>query len=173
MMKQATDMYGHYAGFVSRLFAFVIDVLILVLAMTLITWLVTVVNSLIRVDAVLGNWIGAGAVDVASVILATLLTVGVYVGYPLFFWTLTGQTPGMTLMGLRVVTTDGHYLSLWRAILRLMGYFVSVSVLFLGFLWILVDDRRQGWHDKIAGTCVVYTWHARPDETFFRKLLES
>jgi uncharacterized RDD family membrane protein YckC len=45
--------------------------------------------------------------------------------------------------------------------------------LFLGFFWILIDDRRQGWHDKIAGTCVVYTWHARPDETFFRKLLDS
>jgi len=172
-MNQNTDMYGYYAGFVSRLFAFVIDVLILVLAMTLITWLVAVVNSMVRVDAVLGNLIGAEAVDVASVILATLLTIGVYVGYPLFFWTLTGQTPGMTLMGLRVVTTDGHYLSLWQAIHRLIGYLVSALVLYLGFLWILVDDRRQGWHDKIAGTCVVYTWHARPDETFFRKLLGS
>jgi uncharacterized RDD family membrane protein YckC len=91
----------------------------------------------------------------------------------LFFWTLTGQTPGMTLMGLRVVTTDGHYVSLGRSVRRLIGYFVSALVLWLGFLWILVDDRRQGWHDKIAGTCVVYNWSARPDETFFKKLLES
>jgi uncharacterized RDD family membrane protein YckC len=172
-MNQDTDMYGHYAGFVSRLFAFVLDVLILVVAVTLITWLITVVNGLVRVDAILGGLLGAGAVDVASVILAMLLTFGVYIGYPLFFWTLTGQTLGMTLMGLRVVTTDGHYLSLGRSVRRLIGYLVSALVLWLGFLWILVDDRRQGWHDKIAGTCVVYTWHARPDEAFFRKLLDS
>jgi uncharacterized RDD family membrane protein YckC len=172
-MNQNTDMYGYYAGFVSRLFAFVFDVLILVVAVTLITWLVAVINSLVRVDAILGGLLGAGAVDVASVILAILLTFGVYIGYPLSFWTLTGQTPGMTLMGLRVVTTDGHYVSLGRSVRRLIGYFVSALVLFVGFLWILVDDRRQGWHDKIAGTCVVYNWHARPDETFFRKLLES
>ncbi len=172
-MRQDLDMYGYYAGFVSRLFAFVIDVLILIVAMTLITWLVAFVNSILRVDAILGNLIGDGALDVASVILAVLLTIGVYVGYPLFFWTLTGQTPGMTLMGVRVVTTDGHYLSLGQSIRRLIGYIVSALVLYLGFLWILVDDRRQGWHDKIAGTCVVYTWHARPDESFFRNLLES
>jgi uncharacterized RDD family membrane protein YckC len=172
-MKQDLDMYGYYAGVVSRLFAFVIDVLILIVAMTLITWLVTFANSILRVDAILGNLIGDGALDVASVILAILLTSGVYVGYPLFFWTLTGQTPGMTLMGLRVVTTDGHYLSFGQSIRRLIGYIVSALVLFLGFLWILVDDRRQGWHDKIAGTCVVYTWHARPDESLFRNLLES
>jgi uncharacterized RDD family membrane protein YckC len=172
-MNQNTDLYGYYAGFVSRLFAFVLDVLFLFLAVTLITWLVAVINSVVRVDAILGNLLQDSAIDVASVVLALLLTFGVYIGYPIFFWTLTGQTPGLTIMGLRVVTTDGHYLSLGRSVRRLIGYFISALPLFLGFFWILIDDRRQGWHDKIGGTCVVYTWHARPDETFFRKLLDS
>jgi uncharacterized RDD family membrane protein YckC len=44
---------------------------------------------------------------------------------------------------------------------------------FLGFLWILIDNRRQGWHDKMAGTCVIYNWPARPDENFLRKRLDS
>jgi uncharacterized RDD family membrane protein YckC len=69
-------------------------------------------------------------------------------------------------MGLRVVTINGKRLSLLRAILRLIGYLLSALPLYLGFLWTLVDDRRQGWHDKLAGTCVVYTWAARPDERF-------
>ena len=165
-MNQNTDMYGHYAGFVSRLFAFVLDVIILVVAMTLITWLITFINILFSFEIVLGK-------DLLAFVVTTLLTFGVYVGYPVLFWTLTGQTPGMTLMGLRVVTTDGRYLSLGRSVRRLIGYVIAAMPLFLGFIWILVDDRRQGWHDKIAGTCVVYTWRARPDESFFRKLLES
>ncbi len=165
-MKQNADMYGYYAGFVSRLFAFVLDVIILVVAITLITWLITFVDVLFDIEAFLGG-------NVISVILTALLTFGVYIGYPLFFWTLTGQTPGMMLMGLRVVTTDGHYVSLGRSIRRLIGYVIAALPFFLGFFWILVDDRRQGWHDKIAGTCVVYAWDARPDETFFRKLLDS
>jgi uncharacterized RDD family membrane protein YckC len=166
IMKQNADMYGYYAGFVSRLFAFVLDVIILVVAITLITWLITFVEGLFSIEAFFGG-------NVISVIVTALLTFGVYIGYPLFFWTLTGQTPGMMLMGLRVVTTDGHYVSLGRSIRRLIGYVIAALPFFLGFFWILVDDRRQGWHDKIAGTCVVYTWHARPDETFFRKLLDS
>jgi len=173
MMEQDTNMYGYYAGFVSRLFAFVIDVIILVVAMTLITWLVTFVWNIIGDRPILGNRIGADAADVVSVILSVVLTIGVYIGYPLFFWTLTGQTPGTLLMGLRVVTTDGRYLSFGQSVRRLIGYVIAAVPLNLGFFWILVDDRRRGWHDKIAGTCVVYTWNARPDETFFRKLLDS
>ena len=165
-MNKNMDMYGYYAGFVSRLFAFVLDVIILVVAMTLITWLITFINLLFSFEIVIGK-------GLLAFVVTTLLTFGVYIGYPVLFWTLTGQTPGMTLMGLRVVTTDGRYLSLGRSIRRLIGYVIAAMPLFLGFIWILIDDRRQGWHDKIAGTCVVYAWRARPDETFFRKLLES
>jgi uncharacterized RDD family membrane protein YckC len=158
-------MYGYYAGFVSRLFAFVLDVIIIVVGITLITWLLTFLDLVFN----LGN-VG---VDALVPIATTVLTFVVYVGYPLFFWTFIGQTPGMTLMGIRVVTTDGHYVSLGRSIRRLIGFVIAAIPFFLGFFWVLIDDRRRGWHDKIAGTCVVYAWHARPDETFFRKLLDS
>jgi uncharacterized RDD family membrane protein YckC len=164
--KQDTDLYGYYAGFVSRLLAFIIDILVLIVATTLITWLLTFVSLLLPFETELSG-------SVLSLIVTTLLNVGFYAGYFLFFWTLNGQTPGKMLMGLRVVTTDGQYISFGQAVRRLIGYFVAAFPLYLGFFWILVDDRRQGWQDKIAGTCVVYTWHARPDETFFRRLLES
>jgi hypothetical protein len=35
---------------------------------------------------------------------------------------------------------------------------VISGILFLGYLWILFDNRRQGFHDKLAGTYVVYSW---------------
>jgi uncharacterized RDD family membrane protein YckC len=165
-MNQNTDMYGYYAGFVSRLFAFVLDVIILVVGITLITWLITFLDLVFNLENIVGG-------DTLVVIVTTVLTFVVYVGYPLFFWTFTGQTPGMLLMGLRVVTIDGQYLSLGRSILRLIGYVIAAIPFFLGFFWILIDDRRQGWHDKIAGSCVVYNWPARPDERFFRKVLDS
>jgi uncharacterized RDD family membrane protein YckC len=41
-----------------------------------------------------------------------------------------------------------------QAVGRLLGYVVS-SILYLGFIWILFDERRQGWHDKLAGTVVI------------------
>lgn len=69
-------------------------------------------------------------------------------------------------MGLRVVRMDGSKLSPWLAFVRVVGYIISAIPLYLGFLWIFVDDRRQAWHDKLAGTCVIYTWAARPDERF-------
>jgi uncharacterized RDD family membrane protein YckC len=62
----------------------------------------------------------------------------------------------MRMMGLKVVRdVDGGPLSTGQAIIRLIGYWVSSAVLYLGFIWVLIDKRRRGWHDLIAGTVVV------------------
>jgi uncharacterized RDD family membrane protein YckC len=76
--------------------------------------------------------------------------------YYIGFWTWRGQTPGMMLLGLRVAReSDGAPPGLARSILRYVGYFISQLVLFIGFIWVAFDSRKQGWHDKIAGTVVV------------------
>jgi len=36
-----------------------------------------------------------------------------------------------------------------------VGYFIAFLPVGLGFFWIIWDKRKQGWHDKIAGTVVV------------------
>jgi hypothetical protein len=59
-------------------------------------------------------------------------------------------------VGLKVIRTDGTQLSVGRALLRYIGYIVSASLLSIGFLWAAFDLKRQGWHDKLAGTLVVY-----------------
>jgi hypothetical protein len=51
-----------------------------------------------------------------------------------------------------------------RAVIRFVGYFASLATVGLGFLWVLIDDRRQGLHDKMARTVVVYSWEARQNE---------
>ena len=58
--------------------------------------------------------------------------------------------------GLRVVMDkDGGPVTLGPAVLRLIGYWIDSLVFYLGFIWILIDSRRRGWHDLIAGTVVV------------------
>jgi uncharacterized RDD family membrane protein YckC len=72
------------------------------------------------------------------------------------FWTWRGQTPGMMLLGLRVARdVDGTPPGFTRSLLRYVGYLLSWVALFIGFIWVAFDSRKQGWHDKIAGTVVV------------------
>jgi uncharacterized RDD family membrane protein YckC len=72
------------------------------------------------------------------------------------FWSVTGQTPGMRLMHLRVVARDGAPPGTGRGLVRLAGLLLSIVPLFAGFLPVLVDDRRRGLADFLAGTVVVY-----------------
>jgi len=154
-------LYGQYAGFVTRLIAFFTDRMIVAVFIAIVTAVIGFVTQSLQVNQWLGieawsQWLVGGLLAVF-----TLLTNFVYdVGC----WLLAGQTPGKRLMGLLVVQTDGRRLRFGAAIRRWLGYYLS-AILFLGFLWVLVDNRRQALHDKLAGTLVVYAWSRRPDLT--------
>lgn len=75
--------------------------------------------------------------------------------YVIGFWTWRGQTPGKMVVGVKIVKTDGSSIGVDRAILRYIGYIVSTITLLIGYLWIAWDSRKQGLHDKIAGTYVI------------------
>jgi uncharacterized RDD family membrane protein YckC len=167
-------LLGHYAGFTSRFIAFFIDVIVVTVTLSLMVWAFVITQSLLqlgplaealRLEAAIPAWLQQFLATSGPVLVGLFGSI-IYIAYNLFFWSTTGRTPGKAFMGLRVVTVNGKRLSLLRAILRLIGYLLSALPLYLGFLWTLIDDRRQGWHDKLAGTCVVYTWAARPDERF-------
>ena len=51
---------------------------------------------------------------------------------------------------------DGRAIDWPTAIVRALGSFLSAIVVGLGFIWVVFDPERQSWHDKIAGTVVVY-----------------
>ncbi len=76
--------------------------------------------------------------------------------YYWLFWTRNaGQSPGKMLMKIRVVKADGSPLEFTDVLLRYVGYYISGFIFGLGYFWALWDDKRQGWHDKIASTYVV------------------
>jgi uncharacterized RDD family membrane protein YckC len=132
-----------YAGPVSRTIAYVLDALV-----------VTVVFSAGAAIAVMtASFIGAqsealvrAAVSAYLVILPALLAV-----YCALFWALAGRTPGMALLGLRVVAVQQRPLSWLAALVRalVLAYFP------IGAVWALVDRRHQAVHDKVARTAVI------------------
>jgi uncharacterized RDD family membrane protein YckC len=98
--------------------------------------------------------ISAGAV-VATVLLIVVALLLILLYFP-FFWARGGQTPGMWPFGLRVVRDrDGGRIGWGTALLRMLGMYAATALFYLGFIWILVDKRRRGFHDLIAGTVVV------------------
>ncbi len=74
----------------------------------------------------------------------------------LFFWIRYAATPGKILADCKIVdATTGAPISLGQGILRYLAYIISALPAGLGFLWILWDKKKQGWHDKIANTVVI------------------
>jgi uncharacterized RDD family membrane protein YckC len=110
-----------------------------------------------------GFWIRMGAllVDVILVAIATaslqadsawLLCLA---AYGAIMWKLRGTTIGGILCRLQVVRVDGRELDWPTCVVRALSCFLSLIVGGLGFLWIIFDNDRQAWHDKIAGTLIV------------------
>ena len=157
---------GSYAGIASRVLAFSIDVFVLIVALV-VGWvflgaIVSMFDLSRFVQAVFGT---NGHATVRIVTSGVVLTLAAGI-YWIFGWMLTGATVGKLIMGLRVVGPGGSHLGFWRSVLRVIGYFICAFSLGLGFLWVIVNKRHHSWADKLAGSSVVYAWHARPDEIF-------
>lgn len=133
-----------YGGFWIRTLAYILDAIVLSV-----------------VSAALSPLFGASLFDAADDPLAfnagfnavwTLAGLIYFMG----FWTLRGQTPGMMPFRLRVVrASDGSRPDWIVSLLRYVGLIISFVVIFIGVIWVAFDSRKQGWHDKIAGTLVV------------------
>jgi uncharacterized RDD family membrane protein YckC len=146
-----------HAGFISRAIAFVLDIVVMSVAVLAAVALLQALLGFFTLYGVIGQRVVQSSPfrDIVVVVTA-LIGVGVAIGYPVFFWVLLGQTPGKLLMGVRIARTNGQPLTIGRALLRYLGYWLSAIPLGLGFFWVLVDDQRQCWHDKLADTFVVY-----------------
>ncbi|MES2932979.1 MAG: RDD family protein [Pseudomonadota bacterium] len=74
----------------------------------------------------------------------------------ILFWMKKQATPGKMAVSAKIVDArTGKSLTLGQSIGRYLGYYVSILPLGLGFFWVAFDPRKQGWHDKMAGTVVV------------------
>ena len=121
------------AGFGPRLGAFALDALLVFVVAGPLVALFT----------------GRAGAPFLFVILPALVTV--------FCWHRYGATPGKIAFSVRIVDArSGGRPTLVRLATRCLAYIISAAPLFLGFAWIAIDRRKQAWHDKIAGTRVVY-----------------
>jgi uncharacterized RDD family membrane protein YckC len=133
-----------YAGLATRALALAIDVAIVHVIVFSGAAIIGLVGSLVgdlKLDT-LGRWLAAGA---------WLLTVS---SYFVTFWSTVGQTPAMRMMDIHVLGADREPPGFGRSLVRLVGLGLAIIPLFAGFLPVLVDDRRRGIHDMLAGTVV-------------------
>lgn len=136
-----------FAGVVSRGTALVVDALAIVTATVALGAGAALVGAL--VGGVHPQWLAQ--------LLLSLAAVAVAAGYFSLFWSTVGQTPGMRLLNVRVVTqSDGVRLGLGRALVRTLGLALAIIPCFLGFVPALFDSRRRALPDYLAGTAVVY-----------------
>ncbi|HZV73126.1 MAG TPA: RDD family protein [Conexibacter sp.] len=147
--RNAIDFQGHYAGPVSRLLAYATDTFVIGVAYT-------AALALLRF-----------AVEAATPWKLNVEGVGFAIGalaWAAFYWgsswTGFGRSPGMSLLGLRIVRGDGAPLDRRHALLRLLAYPLGFLTLGLGFLGIVFGRTRQALYDRLADTAVVYDWDA-------------
>ena len=96
--------------------------------------------------AVDGGLAGAVALSIGALVMVL---------YLLIFTAMSGQTPGLRLLRLRVIDAYGEPPSLLRAALRIVGLALSILLFCLGYLWVAFSREKRGLHDLIAGTYVV------------------
>jgi uncharacterized RDD family membrane protein YckC len=135
-----------YVGLVTRGIAFALDAALI----NLVAIIASAVAALVFTVVTIPEELRAVAIALGGVLYLVWS-----VGYFTTFWTTTGQTPGSRVFRIRVQAADGQDLRPRRALLRFVGLTLAALPLFAGFLLILVDDRRRGLHDLIAGTVVV------------------
>ena len=134
------------AGAFTRVLAFAIDVGVLNLAFIAISALIAFVASVVFPSDATGPALAVGAA-------AWLIAGAVFM---VAFWALTGQTPGMSIVGLRVVALDEPRMNMRIAMRRLVGFILATIPLGLGFLGILFSERRRGLDDTMGHTEVHY-----------------
>jgi uncharacterized RDD family membrane protein YckC len=143
-----------YAGFWIRLWASVIDT-VLILAIT-----TPILGALYGTDVASGLY-GDGPFRPMEFIVTWLLpAIAVLV-----FWRYRSATPGKMVIRARIVDAHtGAAPTTGQLVARYALYYLSAMPFCLGFLWIAFDRRKQGWHDKIARTVVI---RKRPEPVRF------
>ncbi len=146
------NLRGHYAGFASRFIAFVVDCAVSVGAFELALAASSFAASVLAGTSIHWNRGSTG------VIVAFFAWEFFYYAY---FWTASGKTPGMVLLGIQVVGEEGGHAGTRRGLIRTLAFPVSFILAGMGFAGILLGRDRRALHDVIAGTAVVYCWDAR------------
>ena len=140
-MDQDADI--DYVGFWARVGAAILDTIMLLVVSV----------PLLRLVYALSDWeqqahIASRVEFAISYVLPVVLVIAL--------WLWLSSTPGKMLIGAVIVDArTGGKPSLLQFVIRYLGYYVSIIPLGLGLIWVGIDPRKQGWHDKMAGTLVI------------------
>lgn len=132
-----------YAGFWIRTGAAIIDSILLLII------IVPILTLIYGIDYWVGEPFIAGFLDILINYILPAIAV-------IIFWIYKSATPGKMALKLSIVDAKtGGKPSTGQFIGRYLGYYVAMIPLFLGIIWVGIDKRKQGWHDKLAGTVVL------------------
>ncbi len=151
MMHNTTPQY---ASFGARLVSFIIDNVIFAIALSPIFAAIFGVKEytdeeVIKILQTKGLF---GLIDPHQFVIQQLTLLAITI----FFWVRFCGTPGKRLLKLKVIDAKtGKPLTALQSMVRYLGYFISALPAGMGFVWILIDDKNQAWHDKLAGSIVV------------------
>lgn len=146
-------MTFEYASLKSRIVANFIDSLIISISTTIMIFVFGFIIALLSALGVDSE----SPVYLIFALIQNLLSMAIVFAYYVYFIGSKGQTLGKMAMKIKVVNeSDGSVPGYGPAFLReVIGKFISSMVLFLGYLWMIWDSKKQGWHDKISHTVVI------------------
>ena len=136
----------HVMGFGRRAGAMIIDGVIVAFFSFVVAFAIGFIGVTINMFRPTDGNAGQPLIIGAAILFSLIYYVG--------SWATMGQTIGKSTFGMTILDKNGGKLTWGRAILRYVGYAVSSLLMGLGFLWVAFDGKRQGFHDKIAGTYV-------------------
>jgi uncharacterized RDD family membrane protein YckC len=137
-----------YTGLVTRAIAFGLDALVINLAAVVVGAIVALALNLFQIPSKVNTLLAA---------IGAAVFIVWAVAYFVTFWSTTGQTPGARVMRFWVLVpgADHGHVGPKRALVRLMAMVLAALPLLAGYLLVLIDDRRRGLHDRMAGTVVI------------------
>lgn len=132
-----------YAGFWIRFGAMLIDLVVMIIVLYIPLTMIYGEEYWIGEQFIYGFW---------DVILGYIVPIIVTI----WFWLRYSGTPGKMATKLRIVdAATGNKMTTGQAIGRYFAYTIAILPLCLGLIWVGIDKKKQGWHDKLAGTVVI------------------
>ena len=152
-----------YVGFWARVGATIIDTVLILLVTTPLMLAFSGSSYWVYTDS---YWVYTSLTEgpIAFLVQWVLPAIAVII-----FWMTRQATPGKMVILAKIVDADsGKPPTTGQIIGRYFAYYVSSIPLGLGFLWIAFDRKKQGWHDKLAGTVVVRPKNRNPEQVKFK-----
>lgn len=153
-MQTTSDL--EYVGFWARIGAALIDTVLI----GLIIWpiLTYIYGS--------NYWLGADFIKGPADFFLSWVFPAIAV---IVLWIVKQATPGKMAVSAKIVDAKtGAAPSTAQLFIRYIGYYVAMIPLFLGIFWVGFDRRKQGWHDKLAGTVVIRPKNRSPEPVTFK-----